>query len=158
VEIKAQIIQLADFGPIRKVARKAVDLVNNQAISFTFLQRSEHQAKQRSPLSGSGFFFLKPLTDLDLALRAIKHGRFFLRDRRYTFTLFGGGYAYVSKTCFHIIFELSKTELSGDEAVHHYSDLITTIDKIHFAHMVLMDISSLYTGLDNRFKYTVFKN
>jgi hypothetical protein len=51
-----------------------------------------------------------------------------------------------------------KTELSGEEAVHHYSDLIATIDKIHCIQMVLMDISSLYTDLDNHSVDTVFKN
>ena len=51
-----------------------------------------------------------------------------------------------------------ETELSGESAVYHYSDLAATIVKIHYTQMVLMDISSLASGLDERTANTVYQN
>ena len=52
----------------------------------------------------------------------------------------------------------AKTELSGIKADYHYFDLIATFDKIHCIQMVFMDISLLYTDLNNHSVDTVFKN
>lgn len=53
---------------------------------------------------------------------------------------------------------LVRTELSGKKADYHYSDLVTTIDKIHCVQMALLDISSLASDLDDHSVDLVFKN
>jgi len=51
-----------------------------------------------------------------------------------------------------------ETELSGEKAIYHHSDLTATRGKIHYTQEILRDISSLASGLDERTANTVYQN
>ena len=60
MNLRALINQLAQIRPILQVSRRAVDLVNDDAIRLAFFEKLEHPAEDRAASFGSGLPLFKP--------------------------------------------------------------------------------------------------